>query len=252
MAAWNIGKVVKHKQWSDTLHSLYVEADIAPFKAGQFVKMALEVDGEVTGRPYSLVNPPDIQPLEIYFTEVPDGRLTSQLTQLKPGDEILVAQRAHGFLIVSELPEAKHLWLMATGTGVGPFISILATDEPWKRFEKIVLVYGVRTFSELSYQENISQIQAQYPEQFTFVPFISRENISPEITATALPGRIPQAITDGTLETQTGIKISAENSQIMLCGNPQMVKDTTNVLNERGLKKHRRFEPGHISVENYW
>jgi len=247
MAAWNIGKVVEYKQWSKTLYSLFVESDIEPFEAGQFVKIALEIKGEVTGRPYSLVNPPDSRPLEFYCIEVPNGHLTSHLAKLRYGDEILVAPRAHGFMILDEVPQAKHLWLMATGTGIGPFLSILATDKVWQRFERVVLVYAVRTLSDLSYQERVSQILAEHPAQFTFIPFLSREPSN-----FALPGRIPQAIIDGQLETHAGIKISTENSQIMLCGNPQMIKDTTNALRERGLKKHHRFEPGQITAENYW
>jgi ferredoxin/flavodoxin---NADP+ reductase len=247
MAAWNTGKVVKHKQWSKTLYSLYVESDIEPFEAGQFVKIALEINGEVTGRPYSLVNPPDSRPLEFYYIEIPNGPLTSHLVRLEPGDEILVAQRAHGFMVIDEIPQARHLWLMATGTGVGPFLSILATDKPWLRFERVVLVYAVRTSTELSYQERISQILAKHPEQFVFVPFLSRET-----SHFALSGRIPQAIIDGRLEARTEMEISAENSHVMLCGNPDMVKDVTGALMERGLKKHRRLEPGQITSENYW
>ena len=247
MAAWNTGKVVEYKQWNKALFSLYVESDIEPFEAGQFVKIALEIKGEVVGRPYSLVNPPHGRPLEFYCIEVPNGLLTPHLAKLRRGDEILVAPRAHGFMILDEVPQARHLWLMATGTGVGPFLSMLATDKPWQRFEKVVLVYAVRTLSDLSYQERISQILAEHPAQFTFIPFLSRES-----SDFALPGRIPQAIIDGRLEAHAGMKIGADNSQIMLCGNPQMVKDTTNVLIERGLKKHHRFSPGQITAENYW
>lgn len=247
MAVWNSGKVVGHKQWSNALHTLYVEAEIEPFEAGQFTKIALEIDGAVTGRPYSLVNPPGGRPLEFYYIEVPDGPLTSRLVRLAPGDGILVAPRAHGFMVVDEVPQARHLWMMATGTGVGPFLSILATDKPWQRFERVVLVYAVRTLSELSYRERIAQVAAQHAGQFVFVPFLSRE-----ASDFALAGRIPQAIADGRLEERAGIAISAEDSHVMLCGNPQMVKDTTETLIARGLKKHRRVEPGHITTENYW
>lgn len=247
MAAWKTGKVVKNEQWGKTLFSLYIECDIEPFKAGQFIKAALEVDGEVIGRPYSLVNPPTSRPLEFYCVEVPNGPLTPRLSKLKAGDGILVAPRAHGFLILDEVPPARDLWMMATGTGVGPFLSILATDQPWQRFRQVVLVYAVRTLSELNYQERIAQIAESHPGQFSFIPFFSREP-----SDFALPGRIPQAITDGRLEARAGIAISTENSQIMLCGNPQMVKDTSNVLVGRGLKKHRRFDHGQITAENYW
>lgn len=247
MSIWNIGKVVEHKRWSKMLYSLYFESDIEPYEAGQFVKIALEINGELVGRPYSLVNPPNSRPLEIFYIEVPNGLMTSHLVKLKPGDHIKVAQRAHGFMILDEVPVAKHLWLMATGTGVGPFLSILMTDKPWLRYERVILLYAVRTASELSYQERIMQILANHSVQFSYIPFISREN-----SDIALAGRIPQAIIDGRLEAQAGTKINAENSQIMLCGNPQMVKDTFNVLINRGLKKHRRFESGQITAENYW
>lgn len=247
MTAWNPGKVVEFKQWNKALFTLYVESGIAPFEAGQFVKIALEIDGEITGRPYSLVNPPDSRPLEFYCIEVPNGRLTSRLVGLRPGDDILVAPRAHGFMILDEVPQSKHLWLMATGTGVGPFLSILGTDKPWQRFERVALVYAVRTVSDLSYRERIAEISAKHPGQFTFIPFISREP-----TDFALPGRIPQAIADGRLEAHAGMTISAQDSHVMLCGNPQMVKDTSDALIARGLKKHRRFEPGQITSENYW
>lgn len=247
MAKWNIGKVIERKQWSTALFSLYVESDIEPFEAGQFVKIALKVNGEEIARPYSIVNPPDIRPLEFYCVEVPNGPLTSHLAKLCAGDEILVAPRAHGFLTLNELPIAKHLWMMATGTGVGPFISILGTDKLWQRYEQVILVYAVRSLSELSYQERIAQILARHTSKFSFIPFISQED-----SGVALSGRVPQAIIDGRLESRAEIEISSGNSQIMLCGNPQMVKDTSNILIGRGLKKHHRFNPGQITVENYW
>ena len=247
MAIWNTGKVVAHKHWSDTLHTLYVDAVIEPFEAGQFVKIGLNINGEVIGHPYSLVNPPKQTPLGFYYINVPNGKLTSHLIELKTNDSVLVAPKAHGFLILDEIPIAKNIWFMATGTGIGPFLSMLATSNPWQRYEKIVLVWAARTLAELTYQDLILRFLTEHPHQFIYIPFVSRE-----ITDTALTGRIPQAIIDGRLEERAGIHINAEDSQIMLCGNPQMVKDTTNTLIERGLKKHKRFSPGHISSENYW
>jgi len=247
MAAWNAGKVVEHRQWNETLHSLYVESEFEPYQAGQFTKIGLEINGEIVGRPYSLVNPPYSQPLEFYYTLVPGGPLTPHLAELKPGDSILVAPRANGFMILDEVPPARHLWLIATGTGVGPFLSILGTEKPWQRFERVVLVYAVRTLSELSYQERIEHLCAKHLKQFAFIPFISREP-----SDFAMPGRIPQAISNGHLEARAEIKFSAGDSQVMLCGNPQMVEDVTHALVERGLKKHRRKDPGQITVENYW
>lgn len=247
MAAWNEGKVVKNHNWGEKLYTLYVEADIEPYQAGQFARLGLEIDGEIVGRPYSLVNAPGTKPLEIYYIEVDGGPLTTRLVNMQPGDRVLIAPRANGFLILDEVPQGKHLWLMATGTGVGPFLAMLDTEKPWQRFEKVVLVYAVRTLAELSYQHRINEVLQKHPGQFIYIPFISRE-----ASQFAMPGRISTAIIEGTLEERAGLKFSAADSQIMLCGNPQMVEDTTNLLIERGLKKHRRKEPGQITSENYW
>lgn len=247
MAAWNKGVVVEHRQWSPKLHSLYVESDIEPFQAGQFVKIGLELEGKIVGRPYSLCNAPELRPLEIYYIEVPGGELTPALSRLMPGDELLVAPRANGFMILDEVPAGRHLWMMATGTGVGPFLSILDTAEPWQCFERVVLVYAVRTLSELSHQQRIAAVQQKHGKQFVFIPFVSRE-----ATSFAINGRIPQAIADGQLEARAGIALNAAYSQVMLCGNPQMIEDTMQILIDRGLRKHRRKEPGQITVEHYW
>ena len=247
MATWNEGRIIKNHNWSEKLYTLHIDADIEPYEAGQFARIGLEIDGEIVGRPYSLVNAPGTKPLEIYYIEVPEGPLTSRLVKLQEGDSILIAPRANGFLIIDEVPQSRHLWLMATGTGVGPFLAMLDTEKPWQRFEKVVLVYAVRTLSELNYQHRINEVLRKHPDQFVYIPFISRE-----ISQFAMPGRVSTAIIEGTLEQRAELKLSPEDSQIMLCGNPQMVQDTTNLLIERGLKKHRRKEPGHITVENYW
>jgi ferredoxin--NADP+ reductase len=247
MAQWVDGRVVQNKAWSQRLYSLRIDAAIEPFSAGQFTKLGLRIDGEIVGRPYSLVNPPDAQPLDFYFIVVPGGPLSARLAALQTGDAVLVAPRAAGFLILAEVPPARDLWLMATGTGIGPFLSILRTAEPWQRFERVVLVHAVRTVAELSYADEIRGIAAAHPVQFVFVPFVSREPCD-----SALTGRVPAAIADGRLEARADIALNAANSQVMLCGNPQMVEDTTAALAERGLKKHRRKDPGQITVENYW
>jgi ferredoxin--NADP+ reductase len=123
----------------------------------------------------------------------------------------------------------------------------LDTAAPWQRFERVVQVYAVGTLAELSYRERIAALQAKHGAQFVFVPFVSREE-----TGFALGGRVPQAIADGRLESRTGLALSAAQSQVMLCGNPQMIEDTMQQLMQRGMKKHRRKEPGQITVEHYW
>ena len=247
MAQWVSGRVVDCRHWTDRLHTLRVEADIAPFEAGQFTKLGLEIDGTIVGRPYSLVNPPQQQPLEFYFIVVPGGPLSPRLAAMQPGDAVLVAPQATGFLTLKEVPPAPHLWLVSTGTGIGPFLSILQTAEPWQRCQRVVLVHAVRTVDELSYRDTIAQVAATHPQQFVYIPFVSRESCD-----FALPGRIPQAIENGQLEARAGVAFSERDSQVMLCGNPAMVEDTKNMLIARGLRKHSRREPGQISLERYW
>ena len=196
-------------------------------------------------RPYSLVNSPDEDHLEIYFNIVEEGPLSPRLAALEHGDEIFVSDRANGFLTISEVPESMHLWMLATGTGIGPFLSILKNIDVWQRFEKVVLGYSVRDFSELAYQQQIKALENQHAQQFDFVPFVTREKIEGAINK-----RIPDSIVDNSLENRTEIIID-ESSHIMMCGNSAMITSVTEVLEKRGLRKHRRREPGHITTEKY-
>ncbi|OGA35346.1 MAG: ferredoxin--NADP(+) reductase [Betaproteobacteria bacterium RIFCSPLOWO2_12_FULL_64_23] len=247
MSKWVEGTVVAQKHWAGLLYSLQVEADVAPFQAGQFTKLALAVDGEIMGRPYSFVNAPAARPHEFYYVVLPDHPLTPHLCKLEAGDAVYLAPQAAGFLTLAEVPAGEHLWLLATGTALGPFLSILGTEVPWQRFERVVLVHAVRRAQELSYQEQIGSLLARHAGRFVFVPVVSREHCD-----FALDGRIPMAIEDGRLEARAGIKLAAQSSRLMVCGNPAMVADTVHALQQRGLKKHRRRDPGQISVENYW
>lgn len=244
---WVEGRVIELQPWTETLYSLRVKADMPRFTAGQFTKIGLVIDDELVSRPYSFVNSPVEDYLEFYFVIVPDGPLTSHLIRLKTSDPIWVMKRASGFLTLDEVPEGRHLWMLSTGTAIGPFLSILKMPEVWQRFEKVVLVHAVRFARELSFESSIAAITSQHSQQFCYIPFVSREKHEG-----ALGGRIPTAIESGALEANAGISISPEQSQVMICGNPAMVKDTTAVLKARGLEKNRRRTPGHISVENYW
>ncbi len=247
MSKWIEGKVVNKKLWTKELYSLRIEANLEPFRAGQFGRIALEINGNIVERSYSFVNAPSERPYEFYSIIVPEGPLSPCLHDLNPGDKVLLSPKGAGFFTLADVPQNEHLWLLATGTALGPFLSICKTEEPWRRFKKIVLVHAVRHGHELTYQETIKLLKERYPDQFQFIPFISRED-----TAFAIKGRIPAAIQDGRLEARAGIAISSEHSQVMICGNPDMVKDTRAVLENRGLKLNKRKDPGQISVENYW
>ena len=247
MQKWVEGTVVRQKRWTQTLFSLQVEADVAAFEAGQFAKLALAVEGEMVARPYSFVNAPKERPYEFYYVTLPDGPLTQRLSKLEAGHAIHLAPRPAGFLVLSEIPDGENLWLISTGTGVGPFLSILKSEAPWQRFRRVVLVHAVRYAEELTYRDSISRLLDEHGEQMRMVSFVSRES-----TPGALHGRIPLAIEEGRLEAAAGVALSADASQVMICGNPDMVTDTSAALARRGMKKHRRREPGHITVENYW
>jgi ferredoxin--NADP+ reductase len=243
---WLTGTVAGQTRWTERLFSLKVDADIA-FAAGQFAKLALEVNGEMVARPYSFVNAPGEQPNEFYYVTLPEGPLTQRLCGLGAGDRVWLAPRPAGFLVLAEVPEGENLWLIATGTGIGPFLSILKTDAPWKRFKQVVLVHAVRHAAELTHREVIAQLARRRGDLLRTVSFVSRE-----AAPGALPGRIPAAIETGRLEAAADVPLSAQTSQVMICGNPEMVTDTSAVLAKRGMKKHRRRDPGHITVENYW
>ena len=247
MSKWLEGRVVGQKHWTDRLLSLQVAAPLGPFQAGQFVKLALDVEGERVARPYSFVNPPGMEPHEFYYNIVAQGPLTPRLAALSAGDTVHVAPGIAGFLVLSEVPEAENLWLIATGTGLAPFLSILRTEAPWQRFRQVVLVHATRTADEQVYGEMLAAVAGARGERFRRVACVSRER-----APGALEGRIPAAILDGRLERAAATELSAARSHAMLCGNPAMVTDVTAALVARGMRKHRRRAPGHITVETYW
>ncbi|MDA9909728.1 ferredoxin--NADP reductase [Gammaproteobacteria bacterium] len=247
MSEWLEGKVVENIHWTDSLFSLKVDADIAPYSAGQFASLALEIDGERVARPYSFLSPPQDKTLEFFFYTATDGVLSNALYDLKAGDTILVKNPANGFFTLDEVPASRDLWLIGTGTGIAPFLSILKTDQPWETYESIILVQGVRTQSDMQYLDLITGLREQYGERFGFQAFISREQVEGTIQ-----GRIPASIEDGSLEQRVNLKLDVAHSQVMLCGNPDMVKDVVELLVPRGFAKNLRRKPGHITTENYW
>jgi ferredoxin/flavodoxin---NADP+ reductase len=241
MSKWHEARVVENRQWTDALFSLKVIGPKLSFEAGQFVRIALD---EQVARPFSFVNPPGDPVLEFYGIVVPEGPLSPKLAALKAGDRLLVASNPAGFLVLSEVPESETLWLLSTGTGIAPFLSILRTETPWRRFRNVVLVHAVRHARELVYREMIQGISKEHA--LRYVTFVSRE-----AAPGSLAGRIPAAVRDGRLEAAAGLALE-QKSHVMLCGNPDMLRDGAAALAERGLRKHRRRNPGHITVESFW
>ncbi|HVJ15582.1 MAG TPA: ferredoxin--NADP reductase [Polyangiaceae bacterium] len=244
---WSEGRILERRDWAPGLFTLRVQAEIAPFEPGQFVNIGLRLEGELVFRAYSLASPPS-QPLEFYVTEVQGGALTPRLCQLTPGESLLVEQHPQGFFTLRYIPDAPELWLLATGTGLGPFMSMLRSEEIWRRFGRLVLAHGVREAAQLSYRDELAELSAQHDGRLVWVPVVSRESAAGGV----LHGRLTTTLTDGSLEQRAGVTLDPARSHVMLCGNPAMIHDVTALLEERGLRKHRQRKPGHISIEKYW
>jgi ferredoxin--NADP+ reductase len=252
-ANWITAKVIENRKLTDRHFALIFDADFLPFEAGQFARLQIEAIGESGelekfANPYSLINSPDEEYGEVYFNTVPDGKVSNGLAALKAGDSVEIAQPCVGFFVLSQIPkDVKNLWMLSTGTGIGPYLSMLKTKDAWERFEKIVLVHAVPHANELCYADLIDQFKKNHPDQFQFIPVVSREDHEG-----VLKGRIPTLIEDGSLEVAANIKINKEDSHIMLCGNSGMLKDSKAVLKERGLNRHLNHKPGQVSAEQYF
>jgi len=247
VSRWLEGRVLENRRWTETLFSLRVEAPALKFEAGQFVRIALDIEAERIARPFSFVNPPADPVLEFYGVIVPQGPLSPRLARLRAGDALAIATNPSGFLVLSEVPDADTLWLISTGTGIAPFLSILGDEAVWRRYPEVVLVHAVRRAEELSYRERLDGLRRRVGERLRLVRMVSRE-----AAPGALDGRIPAAIRDGRLAQAAGRALSAERAQVMLCGNPDMIRDATEALKAIGMRKHRRRSPGQITVESFW
>ncbi|MGU3414898.1 ferredoxin--NADP(+) reductase [Enterobacteriaceae bacterium C34A] len=248
MADWVTGKVTKIEYWTDALFSLTVHAPVHPFAAGQFTKLGLEIDGERVQRAYSYVNAPNNPDLEFYLVTVPEGKLSPRLAALKPGDEVQLVSEAAGFFVLDEVPDCDTLWMLATGTALGPYLSILQEGKDLARFKNLVLVHAVRYAADLSYLPLMLELQKRYEGKLKIQTVVSRESVPGSLT-----GRVPALIESGELERVTGLTMTTENSHVMLCGNPQMVRDTQQLLKDsRQMTKHLRRRPGHMTAEHYW
>lgn len=248
---FTVEKVLSVHRWAHNLFSFTMTRPAHfKFTAGQFARIGLMVNGELVVRAYSVVSSPFDENLEFFSIVVPDGAFTSNLQHLEIGDELYLDKSAYGYLTLAryQLPLAHDLWLLATGTGLAPFLSMLQDFETWTKYQHIHLIYSVRSTAELAYVDRIQEIAESFGEGhtgFKFVPIITRD---PNAT---LHDRLPVLIENGELEKVVGLSLNPATSHVMLCGNPQMVEDTKDALKQRGLTMNRRGE-GNIAVENYW
>jgi len=185
--------------------------------------------------------------LEFFIVMVPDGELTPRLWALEAGDEIEVSDAGGGSFTLNKAPDAETLWLIATGTGLAPYIAMLRTDQAWSSYEKIVLIHGVRHHQDLAYTEELKWFEKKFPGRFKLVQSLTREE-----GEGCLKGRIPNLFEDGQIEKAVGWKCTADNSTVLLCGNPAMLDSMEETLGKREMKKHRSKSPGQIVLERYW
>ena len=276
----NIQKVtvLSKTTWTPNLFSFTVSRPVSfKFTAGQFVRLGVnpsqlnyykqlsavanaddeELDetlDEDIFRAYSIVSSPFDEILEFFSIVIPDGAFTSQLQHLEVGDELLLNTMPFGFLTLAryQKPLPKDLWLLATGTGLAPFLSMLQDLKTWEDYEHIVLAYSARSAEELAYMDKIESLQEDFgtlvdnPAKLIFIPIVTREPVEGALTE-----RLPKLLLDGTLQARAGIDLDVDSTHVMLCGNPDMVEDTKETLKSLGLVMNRRGE-GNIAVENYW
>lgn len=268
--------VLSKTTWTPNLFSFTVSRpDSFKFTAGQFVRLGVnpsqlkyyqQQQGDTVNdvpdaalnedifRAYSIVSSPFDEVLEFFSIVIPDGAFTSQLQHLEVGDELLLNTMPFGFLTLAryQKPLPKDLWLLATGTGLAPFLSMLQDLQTWEDYEHIILAYSARSIEELAYIDKIESLQEDFgslvdnPAKLIFIPIVTREPVEGAMTE-----RLPKLLLDGTLQERAGIVLDIDSTHVMLCGNPDMVEDTKEALKTLGLVMNRRGE-GNIAVENYW
>lgn len=250
-----IEKITYLHQWTDHLFSFKTTRNESfNFLPGQFARLGIiKNDNEIVWRPYSIVSANYDEELEFYSIVVPDGEFTQRLKHLQINDEIYVDKTNYGLLTTDRFENGKDLWLLSTGTGLAPFISILYDFHTWEQYEKVILVHCAREKKELTYQELINSFYTHeyygdlVKNKLIYVKILTREN-----TEADLYGRITELLENKKLESLVKTNITAEDSRIMICGNPQMVDDTRYILGKLGLTISKRGKPGNMAVENYW
>jgi len=237
--------------WNDTLFSFKTSRNAGlKFENGHFVMMGLEVEGKPLMRAYSIASANHDEELEFFSIKVADGPLTSKLQNIQVGDSILVSTKPTGTLIADHLLPGKHLYLISTGTGLAPFMSIIRDPEVYERFDKIILTHGVRTVSELAYQDVILK---ELPSD-EYLGEIIREKLIYYPTVTREPyqnqGRITEQLASGQLPRAIGLAdINPADDRFMVCGSPAMLKDTCKWLDQQGFSESRHGHQAHYVIE---
>ena len=244
-------EVLSVRHWTDRLFSFTTTRESSfRYQSGQFAMIGLEVDGRPLMRAYSMVSPHYEEQLEFLSIKVPDGPLTSRLQDIKVGDAILVGRKASGTLLSQNLLPGKHLYLLGTGTGLAPFMSIVQDPDIYDQFEKVILVHGCRHVNELAYQERIAADLPNHEflgdlvaDRLLYYPTVTREPFENQ-------GRIPDLLQSAQFYAKLGLPpLDIAHDRFMLCGSPAMLKDTVGVLASHGLEEGNMSHPGHYVIE---
>lgn len=251
MAAVSKQSVTSVHHWNDTLFSFTTTRDKSlRFENGHFVMVGMEVEGRPLMRAYSIASANYEEELEFFSIKVPDGPLTSRLQNIKIGDELLISSKPTGTLVADHLLPGRNLYLFGTGTGLAPFMSIIRDPEIYERYEKVVLVHGVRRVVDLAYQDLISEELPQneffgeeVKNQLIYYPTVTREEFKNR-------GRITELMLNGKLFSDIGLpQPTLEDDRFMLCGSPAMLKDICKVLDDWGFKESRHGIKEHYVIE---
>lgn len=243
--------ILSVRHWNDTLFSFTATRDPGlRFHNGHFVMIGLETEGKPLMRAYSIVSANYEEHLEFFSIKVQDGPLTSKLQHLKPGDKLMVSRKPTGTLIMDNLLPGKTLYMLATGTGLAPFMSIIKDPEVYERYDNVVLCHGVREVSELAYAEYISSeihdnefFGAEARKKLIYYPTVTRE-------AYRNQGRLTDLIENGKLASDIGLPpLNADTDRVMICGSPSMIKDLVAILEARGFTESRHGHQAHYVIE---
>jgi ferredoxin--NADP+ reductase len=244
-------KVIEVHHWSDTLFTIKTTRDRSlRFRNGEFAMMGMEVNGRPLMRAYSMASSQYEDHLEFYSIKVQHGDLTSRLQYIKEGDQLLVSKKPTGTLLWDRLKPGKHLYLLSTGTGLAPFLSIIKDPEVYENFEKVILVHGCRYINELTYQRLITHelMHNEYfgnsvKEKLIYYPAVTREPFKNY-------GRITSLLETGKLIEDIGTPtLKVEDDRFMLCGSPSMLKSLTEILIDMGFSETRRNDLGEYVIE---
>ena len=251
MSTLNEETVVDVRHWTDRLFSFKTTRDPSfRFRNGEFTMIGMKVDGKPLLRAYSVASANYEDQLEFLSIKVPEGPLTSRLQHVKTGDQIIVSRKATGTLVIDNLMAGRNLYLLSTGTGLAPFLSVIKDPETYECFERVVLVHGVRHVSELAFKDSIAEdlpndelLGELVSEKLIYYPTVTRE-------AFRNTGRITALMESGKLYADLGLApLEAEHDRVMICGGPHMLQDVKEHLLARGFLEGNHGEPGQFVVE---